>query len=513
MHIKQFQIISEFKQKKDYGFPIRPRHQTVLSLLKKDQTFIPGDFITDNFNKVGKQDTPTKQRRDIFYQGFSIAKKIGLIEELNDYPISFRDFTNLETVQYFTEQLRQDKRKNTKWDSGNLSPTAKSYLYAIWNFNNWLCGKEFESNTMVQTDLDSYKKIKSKTVLEGLEHFFSLYASSNGSESDFIKMTKRYLYDKEKHGHKKANTMKIVRCAIEGYFEKNDSPLIFKFDAKARYSTTTSEEEEPQMSLEDVMKMLTVGKPTLTQKAVILCKFHRGLDTSTLVDRFNFQAWEQLVKYFGTDQYQKWDLDKCPAPVTLTRIKTDCTHVGFLDIDAIKSLQDYLDFRFKKTGEIMQNVKPLFLNSKRLPISDYWVRESFNRIAKTSGIQHKLKREGIMPKYQKDSHELRDLLKSTLIDCGTRIDITDHVIGHMPKDSYEKQSKLYPESVREEYSKASSKINIFSNLSSNLKKTANVKELQNQIESLQEIVKRLEQKDYIREHIIPIELKTLDISK
>jgi len=54
------------------------------------------------------------------------------------------------------------------------------------------------------------------------------------------------------------------------------------------------------------------------------------------------------------------------------------------------------------------------------------------------GIQHRLKREGIMPKYQKESHELRDLLKSTLIDCGTRIDVADHVIGHKPKDSYEK---------------------------------------------------------------------------
>ncbi len=43
-----------------------------------------------------------------------------------------------------------------------------------------------------------------------------------------------------------------------------------------------------------------------------------------------------------------------------------------------------------------------------------------------------------MPKYQKESHELRDLLKSTLIDCGTRIDVADHVIGHKPKDSYEK---------------------------------------------------------------------------
>ena len=357
---------------------------------------------------------------------------------------------------------------------------------------------------MIQTDLNAYKKIKSKTILEGLEHFFTLYIESHGSESDFIKMVKRYLYDKEKHGHKKATTMRIVRCAIEGYFEKNDSPLIFKFDERARYQITSSEEEEPQMSLEELMKMLTIGKPSIPQKAVLLCKFHRGLDTSTTVDRFNFQAWEQLVDYFGTEQYVKWDLTLCPAPITLTRIKTDYTHLGFLDVDAVQSLQDYLDYRFKKTGKPMQQGEPLFLNSRNLTISDFWIRQSFKRLANTSGIQHKLKREGIMPKYQKDSHELRDLLKSTLIDCGTRIDVADHVIGHAPKDSYEKQSKLYPESMREEFSKASSKINIFSNMSSNLQKTANVQELQNEVSALKEMMVRLQQKDSIRENMIPI---------
>ncbi|AFS83148.1 hypothetical protein [Candidatus Nitrosopumilus sediminis] len=504
MESKTYQVISEFDEQKDYGFSIRPRHKKCLTLLHNNQTLTPKDFLSKHLDDIGKKETPLKQKKDIFYQAMSIGKKIGVISDYSQYPIQFRDFSNLETVHYFTEQLRQDKRKNTKWDIHNLSPTQKSYLYALWNFSNWLYGKEFESNALIQTDLNEYKKIKSKTTLEGLEHFFTLYTNSHGSESDFIKMVKRYLYDKEKHGHKKANTIRIIRCAIEGYFEKNDSPIIFKFDEKARYNTTTSEEEEPQMSLEDVMKMLTIGRPTITQKAVILCKFHRGLDTSTFVDRFNFQVFEQLVEYFGTDQHPKWDLSLCPVPIKLTRIKTDYTHIGFLDVDAVQSIQDYLDSRFKKLGKVMQIGEPLFLNSQNLPISDYWIRQSFKRLANTSGIQQKLKRDGIMPKYQKDSHELRDLLKSTLIDCGTRFDITDQVIGHKPKDSYEKQSLLYPESVREEYSKASSKINIFSNLSSNLQKTANVQQLQNQVMSLQEEVKRLIQKDMIREQIVSI---------
>jgi len=511
MHQKYFHIIQNFNPAKDYGITINSRHKKVLSLLKKNHKFALGDFIEKNLEILGNPDSPLKQRKDIFYQAFCIAKQIGLAREATDYPIQFRDFTRLETVQYFYQQLRANKRKFTKSDIENLSPTQKSYLYALWNFNNWLCGKEFESTVLIQSDLDTFKKIRSKTILEGLEHFLNLFGKSQDSMPDFIKMTKRYLYDKEKHGHKKARTMRQVRCAIESYFEKNDTPLIFKFDEKARYPSNSSEDEQPQLSLEDLMKMLTLGKPTITQKAVILCKFHRGLDTSTLVDRFNFQAWQQLEQYFGTDDHTKWDMEKCPVPITLTRIKTDYTHLGFLDIDAIEALKEYLDYRFKKTGKKMSMDEPLFLNPKNQILSDFWVRHSFNRLAKTAGIQSKLKREGIMPRYKKDSHELRDLLKSTLIECGTRMDIADHVIGHKPKDSYEKQSLLYPETLREEYGKASPKINIFSNLFSNLQKTPNVQKLQNEIKELQEIVKRLEQKDTIRNNLIPVELKSNSI--
>jgi len=39
--------------------------------------------------------------------------------------------------------------------------------------------------------------------------------------------------------------------------------------------------------------------------------------------------------------------------------------------------------------------------------------------------------------------------------------VADHVIGHSPKDSYEKQAVLYPESITCEFAKASHRINIF----------------------------------------------------
>jgi len=140
-------------------------------------------------------------------------------------------------------------------------------------------------------------------------------------------------------------------------------------------------------------------------------------------------------------------------------------HRNPLDRDAIDSIQTYLDYRFKKTEKPMNVGEPLFLNVKNEPITPSWVRRSFSKLANSAGIQRKLRGYNLRTRYEKDSHELRDLLKSTLIDCGARYDVADHVIGHMPKDSYEKQAILYPESMRNEFMKASAKLNIFSNIS------------------------------------------------
>ena len=171
---------------------------------------------------------------------------------------------------------------------------------------------------------------------------------------------KTYLMDSV-NAQKRSNTVKLIYNAIKSYFDKNDTPLNFRFDYHARHKSIGADDEQSSLSLNEVIELLSVGKPNLTQKAVLLCKFHRGLDTSTLVDRFNFEAWPQIVKHFGTEQYMMWDLEKCPVPIKLVRIKTGFLHTGFLDRDAIESLQDYLDFRYKKTEQVMTVGEPLFL--------------------------------------------------------------------------------------------------------------------------------------------------------
>lgn len=382
---------------------------------------------------------------------------------------TFEEFCNMESMQELLLNLRGSKHKNSKPKSkSGLFSTQMIYANRLYHLHRWLSGRTFEFNNFVHTGENTFQNQRESLVLQGLEHLLHLYQNSFNSRRDFVLLLKKYLHDPI-HAGKFAGTMVVEKSAIQGYFKWNESELDIPFNPKKRYKVKDAEDEEASLSLEELMKMLTVGRPTLVQKAMILCKFQRGLDTATLVDRFNFEAWKQLVDYFGTENYSKWDVGMCPVPIKLTRMKTDFSHVGFLDIDGVQAIQEYLKDEEKKKGRKMEVGKPLFVNQKDNLIDVHWVSRTFNRLAETSGIQTKLEGYSYNTKYSKNSHELRDLLESTMLDSGVRADVVEHVTGHRPKDSYEKQSKLFPASLRSEYMKASKRLNLFSNMSQNMK--------------------------------------------
>jgi len=491
-------VVKSFDSSIDYGVNIPKAYKKVYSDLEHGHIFSGKEFV---LNKMPNY-TKSKNANSISAYGWRIlrtGKQIGILQDCNKNkpPITRHDFNELETVSYWLSQLRVTKFKNLKTRKSQKSGTVDQYSYRTWIFNNWLHDKQFVLHQTRQIDKDTFKRIENTVTIQGLEHLLKLYQDPHSIESDFIKIVKRFLLD-SMHKNKKASTIMIDYSAIKSYFDKNETPLNFKFNPKTNYDSGR-EDEVYTVSLEDFMKILTVGQPTLTEKSVFLCKFHRGLDASTFADRFNFQAFEQLTDYFGTEQYMRWDLTKCPIPIKLTRIKTDFLHTGFLDIDAVKSIQDYLEYRYSKTGKVIQEGEPMFLNKFQRPISPQWIQDKFFKLAKRSGLLKVVNSFG--NQYSFGSHEVRDLLKSTLIDCGTRLDIADHVIGHMPKDSYEKQTILYPESMREQYMKASRRINIFSNMRNNMQSSVDSQELKTEVETLKEIVNRLQQKEEIRNQI------------
>ena len=170
------------------------------------------------------------------------------------------------------------------------------------------------------------------------------------------------------------------------------------------------------------------------------------------------------------------------------RIKTTFRHPGGLDVDAIVAIQAYLNYREKKTGQVMMAGKPLFINQFGNPITLGWVFKHFFKLAKTSGVLRKLPE---LNSYNVDSHEGRDLLKSTLIACGCDQWAADVAIGHKP-DSYEKVQKLFPTKFRSNYAKASKLINIFSKIESLVQGEETPKDIVDQFE---EKIKQTKQSD------------------
>ncbi len=131
----------------------------------------------------------------------------------------------------------------------------------------------------------------------------------------------------------------------------------------------------------------------------------------------------------------------------------------FLDVDAIVSLQEYLKYR--QSQHVTFNPSPIFVSSKNNPITEGWIRSSFRSLAKKLRLikpNDKTKNLKINP------NTLKILLKSTLRACSVDHIVSDEAIGHKTPKRFQKHSKEDIKEMREEYSKASGTINIFSRL-------------------------------------------------
>ncbi len=181
-------------------------------------------------------------------------------------------------------------------------------------------------------------------------------------------------------------------------------------------------------------------------------------------------------------------MDACPVPIKTVRVKTDMRYMTFIDRDAVSQLQEYLTWKEAKYGK--QDVsKPLFLTKQKKPIHSAWVSKCFSVAAVRAGIQKKVSHRV----YKIRSHEVRDLLKSTLISDGCAQYAAEHVLGHAPRDSYEKQAILYPEKLRAEYARASASLNIFSKMESTLNSPKDPESQEAQIRDLKAEVAELRQ--------------------
>lgn len=456
MYIKTYRVLTNFDVI-DHSKIILKQY-LILKNLKK------GDIIqSKDLTKYAKMNT-IQSKQKLVQHALKKAQDIGMIVDTNTR-CSISEFREFETVSYWANQLKQPQTKNIKKETNQ--GTQYSYVSNACAFHNWLIGKNFTYKNTIHTGPNTFETMEDSVELDGLEHLLKLYQKSYNSEMYFIKIIKQYLMDPIHEG-KKSAVINIAACAIKSYFAKNESAITFSFDCEINYENTKSNMEQTSLTLEEIFMMLTVGKPNIMERALILCKFHRGLDNITFADSFNYEAWQQLVDYFGTSDFTNWNTTKCPVPIKLLRVKTQYIHTGFLDVDAIDALKIYLKYRLTLTNKPMAIGQPLFITSKIKPVSQRHVYRIVRTLLKNSGLQEVLDNYAKVVKYKRNSHEFRDTLKSTLIASGCRIDIADHVIGHSPKDSYEKQTELFPKQMRDEFHKASRRLNMFSNMSENI---------------------------------------------
>jgi len=458
---KTIEILEDFDPNKNYKTHIRKQIATVLSKLQKGKQYKLAELIQENDGIVTKKKN-IKTTRDVYKQAMKVGRDIGIIKDVIETPISFDNFCELDTVSYMRRQLKQTKFKNpqakTKHSGGG---TRRSYSLLLWYFNNWLHEKTIEISKVVPIGENLQKVDTVKIQLDTVEDLLKAYQESNDKGMTVIHIIKEYLMDSGQHSHKSKGYMNNISSSIKAYFNKNETPIIISFNASIDHDdiSETMSDTPSTLTLHDLMELITTGRPSIVERAVVLCKFHSGLDNSTFADRFNFEAFPQFVKWFGTDKHDEWDLEKCPVIINLTRIKIGFPHICCLDKDAISALQKAFDWREKKTGSIMKIGQAIFLNTELNPITNRWVSELIPKLAEKCEIQNSFRiKSG--NKNEKTSHELRDLLKSTLISCGALAYATNHLIGHMPRDSYEKEAILYPKKIRAEYMKASSTLNI-----------------------------------------------------
>ena len=364
---------------------------------------------------------------------------------------------NLSSVKYWHDQLRPNGFKNTKI---SYSGTRYSYLVKLGRFDRWLQKRVFTIRTSITRNDEIIHENTQKT-FNSVEELLYFGEERDENNREIKKIINTYLID-DIHNHLSRSSMSAICAAIKSYFSTNDMEINLKYNGRKRDKFEV--EEESELTISEFYKMMTTSKIDLTIHAVMMVKFQAGLDSSTLADRFNYQAYSQISKFCGTTNHRDWDVDKCPIPIKLVRVKTGVQFITFFDRDALSAIKDYLAWREESRDPHNQD-GPIFFTSRNTPISVAWIARSFMKLANYSQTQKKIG----LRKNKITSHEVRDLLKTTLLVCGVAEHMADHIIGHKPKDSYVKIGKLYPDQLRAEYSKASHMLNIFSDVENKIK--------------------------------------------
>ena len=326
-------------------------------------------------------------------KGLAHACSIGVLRRVSPHD----RILGLDPVKFWLTQLNDPGHRNTHSRSG----TKESYLGKLSRFDEWLAGRSFPSQKDVMVDglPDRQNITKSFANVEELLD----YSKKSDYGRDTAQRVMREYLAKLQTAKTSTSTYNSTRSAIKSYFEVHNVMLDIR---KVRRNRTKTIRDTKAMSIEDFYKMLQNGRPFITLRTVMMVMLQSGMDASTITDRFNFEGYGQLVKYFKTEDHTVWNLNMCPVPIKLVRVKTDYQYTTFLDRDAITQLQEYLTWKEAKHGK-QDASKPLFLTKQNNPIYGEWVSKGFSEVAVRAGIQEKVSHRV----FKIHSHAVRHLLQ------------------------------------------------------------------------------------------------------
>ena len=408
---------------------VYPEFADVLTLIPSD-----GYVTSETFSQLEKKHATN---------GIEHAISVGVLKNTS----STKLMMELDSVNFWITQFNESGHKTTKSSSG----TKVTYLNSIFKFDKWLQNRSFQLHKCASEN--------GKKSFKSVEELMKWCDSHDFNAKTLMSIAREYMSSPQMTSLS-ASTNSLTRSAIKSYFGVHNIVLNL---SKTRNKRSENISNDPSMTLGDFYKILQGSNSKIMLRTVILLKFQSGMDSATFTDRFNHDGYKQIVEYFGTENHSLWNIDLCPVPINLIRVKTNVRYITFLDRDAITQLQKYLVW--KKDKHSKQDItKPLFITNRNVPINHLWISRGFSTMATHVGIQKKVSHKV----FQMRSHKVRHLLKSTMLACGCKQYVVDHILGLAPNDTYEKQTTLYQEKLRTEYSKASRVINIITRVENSL---------------------------------------------
>ena len=477
------------------GDAVPPVHAPILQALEVGETVTTAVLHARIGGLLGESATK-EGRMARLRKAMAFAARAGIVSDATrPHSSPHDDFLRIPCIAEWIGMLNAPNTLHSKRRWGG---TRSIYGYALHRFHEWAAGRTVAVTARVDCGNGTFREERRDVKVRGADRVLDLALEGGGIGRDLSVLIRQFFADLNSQRWYSSSVTMQTQSALKSFFTCHEIQYGLQIPRHMLRGTGSGngsggggaeEWESRDLRMHEFYRMLTVGKPTVRDKAVLLSKFHRGLDLSTLADRFNYTAFDQIAVHMGSDDPALWDLDKCPVPVTLTRVKTDYKHAGFLERDAVSAIADWIAERERLTGRKLSrgDGRALYINQLGAPITAQWVGERFRRLAVKIGLCRQ--RDGGGLSSTRHSHQLRHLLKSTLIDAGCRIDVADHVIGHAPKDAYERQSALYPDSLRREYAKAAGKINIFTNFETSIDGSDDIHKLRAEVEAERKMFK------------------------